>query len=943
MADRRLSTALRRAVLLQDEPSDAQLLGQFLASRQEEAFAALLRRHGPAVLGVCRQVLRDPADAEDAFQATFLLLVRKAATLSEPSSVGSWLHGTAYRLAVQLRRQASRRREREARGPQRPAPAEPGHEAAWRELQAVLVEELARLPEKYRAPLVLCYLEGKTQEEAARQLSWPLGTVRGRVARARDLLRSRLARRGLALSPALLGIVLAAHTTEAAVPAPLAAATLRAATSLAAGAPTAPTRAAALAGGTLRPAGRWWATVGLVLLAGALALGGTILSPSRPPGDSRRSPGAGEVQPAPFEPLPPGARVRLGTAHLRHAGAVSALAFAGDGKALASVGEDRVVRVWDTPSGRELHRRRLDADVGPCVVGFLGNRAVAAGASTPDVRLQEVATGKVLHTLKGHSQRADALLLAPGGRWLVSVARRPEHRVRVWDTLSGKQVASFRAPAGGPELALTPDGRTLAVSGFRGRVHVWDVPSGQERRVLLGLERDKDGVLRGAVRDLALSPDGKVLAAATFGVPGGGVRRWDIDTGRELDKLDGGGPLAFRIGPRHSKILATGGQGGAVCLWDTATGRLRHRLAGQRTWAAALAFSPDGIVLATGGGGLRGDGTPLLWDNTDGTVRLWDTTTGRELPQSRGPRAEVVSVTLTRDARLVAAGGKDGTVRVWDVSPGRVGKPRHVLAAHRGTVHAVAFAPDGKWLASAGADGAVRLWDVVSGKEVRSLRQRGAVVRTVAFAPDGRLLASAGADRVVRLWEVATGREVGVLEGHRRGILALAFAPGGRLLASAGGQEAQPQELRHDGRPADNAIRLWDLPGRREARSFQGPRGDLGVVALAFSPDGKALAAGCCGGPLRVWEVVSGRQRFEVAGRGNGALAFAPDGRLLASTAPEGWSVDLWAARTGRRRGQLRGHQGAVYAVAFSAAGRVLATASQDSTVLLWDARFGKG
>ena len=195
--------------------SDGELLERFLGRRDAASFASLVRRHGPMVLGVCRRILRDPHAAEDAFQATFLLLVRKAGSVRKRGSVGPWLYGVARRVALEARGAASRR--------QVPAPLDP--EVAWvdnydglvrDELHAALHEELGRLPEKYRAPLLLCYIEGLPHEAVARQLGWPLGTVRSRIARGRDLLGARLTRRGMAPAAVLLALGLLPKTEAAA-------------------------------------------------------------------------------------------------------------------------------------------------------------------------------------------------------------------------------------------------------------------------------------------------------------------------------------------------------------------------------------------------------------------------------------------------------------------------------------------------------------------------------------------------------------------------------------------------------------------------------------------------------------------------------------------------------------------------------------------------------
>lgn len=217
--------------------TDAQLLTRFAEAREEEAFAALVQRHGPMVLGVCRRMLQDSQEAEDAFQATFLVLARRALAIRDREAVASWLYGVASRMAAKLRCQAGLRREKEKQFFAL-QPAQTGPDllsfVIWQELRPVLDEELGRLPEKYRSPLVLCYLEGKSHDEAAAELGWPKGSMSRRMDKARTLLRQRLAQRGISLSVGVIFGVLGQQTTAAALPAPLAAQTLQAAVAFAA-------------------------------------------------------------------------------------------------------------------------------------------------------------------------------------------------------------------------------------------------------------------------------------------------------------------------------------------------------------------------------------------------------------------------------------------------------------------------------------------------------------------------------------------------------------------------------------------------------------------------------------------------------------------------------------------------------------------------------------
>jgi RNA polymerase sigma factor (sigma-70 family) len=212
---------------------DRELLEGFAKKRDEEAFVMLVRRHGPMVLRVCLGVLDNEHDAEDAFQATFLVLSRKASAIKKQESIGSWLFGVANHAATNLKRNLARRRRHEKQV-REPSVAGPLAALTMREAQTILNQELARLPEKYRAPLVLCTLEGLTRDEAAHQLGLRLGTLKNRLEQARKRLRGRLASRGLTLSGAFVASVFCEQMAPAAIPAELVNLTVKAAVSVAA-------------------------------------------------------------------------------------------------------------------------------------------------------------------------------------------------------------------------------------------------------------------------------------------------------------------------------------------------------------------------------------------------------------------------------------------------------------------------------------------------------------------------------------------------------------------------------------------------------------------------------------------------------------------------------------------------------------------------------------
>ncbi len=270
---------LRRWAILPagGEITDGQLLEEFIARRDEAAFHALVKRHGPMVFGVCRRILRHWQDAEDAFQATFVVLARKAEAIEEREQVGNWLYGVAYRTALDARRLSSKYRAKEKQVESMPDPIVSPREV-WQDLRPVLDEELSRLPDKYRLPVVLCDLEGRTRKEVARQLGVPDGTLSNRLATARRMLANRLSRRGLALSGGIVATILSESAAPACVPAALVVSTTKAAVSITVTGATATAlsaKVAALTQGALKTMfiTKLKTTMGALLVAGLLVSG----------------------------------------------------------------------------------------------------------------------------------------------------------------------------------------------------------------------------------------------------------------------------------------------------------------------------------------------------------------------------------------------------------------------------------------------------------------------------------------------------------------------------------------------------------------------------------------------------------------------------------------------------------------------------------------------
>jgi RNA polymerase sigma factor (sigma-70 family) len=629
---------------------DGLLLERFVAGDQG-AFEELTSRHGPMVLGVCRRVLGDVHEAEDAFQATFVVLARKAASVAGHPSTGAWLHTVAFRVAQRARaRRASRTaRERPLVEPLAASP-NPADEAALRDLRRVIDEEVGRLPKKYRAPFVLFHLEGRNLAEVAVELGCPIGTVQTWLARARQRLRARLSRRGVSVAPALIA-GLALHTAWSAE-----AAAARAASGAAAA--TVSDEAAVLADAVLKSFALSRVKVAAVALLLATAAGVAGLAAASLP---REQPPAPPVQAARRDPPQPAEEarelkpVKVGT-FLGHINGTNAVALSTDGKTLASGGSDFYIKLRDVATGDE----RLIREPG-----------------SKEIRLSDGSRWDMRKIPKrAHEGPVESVAFRRDGQILASGSSN-DRTVKLWDVATGELKAVLKDTVEVYALAFSPDGKTVAVGGFiphmrrqvkdlrevqddwfkeRGELLVWDTATGKAR----SLFRDEGG----RILYLDFSPDGKILASVGRD---GAVRLWDPAASREkacLREKDraihaaafspDGKTLALGLGPDPKALAAHRPEPLAnAVLWDLAANRARARLAGHTGIVRSLAFSADGKLLATAADIYRPDGPPV--GPNVGEVRLWDAGTGE-------PRGE--PLICSHHARSVALGGRGHVLAV---------------------------------------------------------------------------------------------------------------------------------------------------------------------------------------------------------------------------------------------------------------------------------------
>ncbi|GKS57010.1 hypothetical protein YTPLAS18_05370 [Nitrospira sp.] len=411
----------------------------------------------------------------------------------------------------------------------------------------------------------------------------------------------------------------------------------------------------------------------------------------------------------------------------------------------------------------------------------------------------------------------------------------------------------------------------------------------------------------GPVRSVAFSQDGAVLASAgDHGV----VRLWNVQQ-RELFGDQPSGHTASVRAVAFSPVkdtLAFTDVNGVIHLWDVAKQGSIGELKGHKAAVWSVAFSPKENWLASGG--------------SDGTVRLWNLNQPNDRPAVRYYTGSVQAVAFGPEGRQLAYGGEDGTVRLWDLTGER---PTILLKGHEGPVWSVAFSPRARVLASAGADGTVRLWDTNQPRmKSRVLSNLDSSVQAVAFSHDGKILASAGLDRAIRLWDVEKRKPIGTpLTGHTFSVRSLAFSHRGHLLASAS---------------VDGTVRLWEIETEQALhRPLTSEAGSIWSIAL--DAKGKVLASAGADGTIRLWNLEHEKKLGDLRGHTDGvwSLAFRPSEQILAS-AGDDHTIRLWDVEGMKPKGKpLTGHQSLVASLTFSPDGKILASAGDDNLIRLWD------
>jgi RNA polymerase sigma factor (sigma-70 family) len=986
-----LVRALQQTLLEQDLAplSDAQLLVRFLDLDDQSAFGLLITRHGGLVQSVCQRILRHSFLVEDAVQATFVILARKGDTIRKRESVSSWLFGVARRVALKAREQYLRQLHHEQLAAT--LKESPSQESTnWEELLNTLDEELHRLAPCYQAPLLACYYRGLTQDEAARELGWPLITLRRRLEKARAILKDRLTRRDVSFAAVLFANSVSDWNAVKGMSETLRLQTIQTIRQWRSGEAIHPSIDLLVQGTLPMLKSMKWFIAATIVVVSCLGVVGWIWSqlplqqlpelvqktPSNKTKDA--NPSIGEP------PLPDGAVARLGSMKFNPGEMLHGCFYTPDGKQIISMG-DRFVRIWDRETGYEVRH----FPVPPLNLSYQDDVILSEDGKTlyslksrrNEIATWDIETGKMVTKELAHPEKdsVDTLhAFSRDGKWTLLSSKQALH---VYDVQTGKE--KWKLPTNGKHTAVTfsNDSKYLVSGDSENGIAVWDLETGGRLRewgtgkpVLYLTASPKEKWLATMERSNNYWLQTRTNSKEQTNFPEKDtIQLWDLTTGKELHKLETKPQylVSFFVfsgdGKRVAAIVRNTPRKNTkdhteLVVWDVASGAIIREV--KDAYGNPITFSPDG--------------KELLLSSGDEAISRWDLETGKSIPSDTAISHFSKFLFLTDKPNSLFISDRE-MISEWDYLKGKKIRSFKTLGgSNRPPI--MSFSPDGKYaLGTSGwgddgkfdldgpnaTSGTLYVWDIETNKELH--RASTFVYDRELFSPNSKRLVKLHQkdwkSSTIEIWDLQHGKLIHSIKDLKLESLYsdLSFTPDGKTLMVMGkltmiGLDVETGKKRFSWQ-VDVIPELTSLQGKQELHDENTDPEQVSIgrafQTSAFSPDGKQIAYLIPWNPdndplkemnrLQISDVQTGKvlHRFEPFSDPlfvhHHALAYSPNGRYLASS--NGYDVYLWDTTTGKKTNTFRGHRGDVSQIVFIHDGKYLASASRDGTVLIWEVK----
>ena len=530
--------------------------------------------------------------------------------------------------------------------------------------------------------------------------------------------------------------------------------------------------------------------------------------------------------------------------------AIYSVAMSQDGKIIVSGSRDKSIKIWDVKTGKLLKTLKGHSDSITSVTTNQNANIIVSGSNDSNIKIWDMKTGELLKTLKGNRYEITSVAVSQDGNTVVSSSR--DKSIKIWDVKTGKLLKIIKRYGDFlNSVSFSRDGHTIVSGSIDTSVSIWDVKTGELLKNFKGISS--------RVNSVAMSQDGKMIVA---GLNDKSIKIWNVKTGKLLKSFNG-----------HTGIVNS------------------------------VAISQDGRMIVS-----------ASWDKS---IKIWDVKTGKLLKSLKGHTDNVTSVAISHDGHTIISGSHDKSIKIWDVKTGELLKS---LKGHRYKVTSIAISQNGHTMVSDSGDNSIKIWDIKTGKLLKSLKSSTYWISSVVISQDGSTIVSNAGDRSVKIWDVRTSKLLKSLKGHTNWLSSVAMSQDNRTIVSSS---------------EDNSMKIWDIKTGKLLKSLNGHTDNINSIAI--SHDGNTIISGSRDKSIKIWDAKSGALLKNLAGHTKEvtSVAISQDGHTIISGSKDK-SIKIWNIKTGTLLKSLEGQPSSVIFVAISQNDESIVIGLEDGSIKLW-------